>query len=253
MQDWVGWMNAKMIDTVYLQNFRNEGEDAAGFDGWSQFAAELVQRTGVEVTNVVAGFQNISIDVLSQMRRTQEAGLGSVGLSNYREPIQDKGSREIFFRALGTSVFSIASKRMPFPEPIQASATPLSWPPPAPAATPAQTSTVGAAPIASAAPAPASTTAPAAGSPNPNPNANPFGDLPLPPPPGEEASASPEPVTGRILPGGAPTAAGDRRNPQAGKIDEIINSSPGRLGRNRLIEPSREAQDYLKRKFKNIF
>ncbi len=116
LQDWPGWMKSKALDFVIVQNFRNEGEDALGFNAWNAFSAALSKQTGVEIVGAVAGFQNISLDALAQLRRTHDSGLMGVALSNYREPITDSGSRELFLRALSGTILAADSRRLPIPD-----------------------------------------------------------------------------------------------------------------------------------------
>lgn len=114
LQDWPRWMKDKNADGIILLNYRQEGPDSVAFDAWNRFAADLVQGTGTEVYPSVAGFANISIDTLSQMRRVQDFGLAGAVLSNYLEPVRDSASRELFFRALAKTVFAPDSERLTF-------------------------------------------------------------------------------------------------------------------------------------------
>ncbi len=114
LQNWPRWMEEGYADAVIMVNYRQEGPDSETFDGWNQFAADRSAATGVEVYPAVAGFANISIDSLSQMRRIQDLGLAGSALSNYLEPVRDAASRELFFRALAKTVFAPDSERLAF-------------------------------------------------------------------------------------------------------------------------------------------
>lgn len=112
LQDWPRWMDQGSADAVILMNYRQEGPDSESFDRWNLFAADLARETGTEVYPAVAGFANISIDTLSQVRRIQDLGLPGAALSNYLEPVRDSASRELFFRALAKTVFAPDSERL---------------------------------------------------------------------------------------------------------------------------------------------
>jgi len=114
LQDWPRWMQEGFADAVILMNFRQEGPDSDSFDQWNIFAAALARDTGTEVYPAVAGFANISIDTLSQMRRIQDLGLPGAVLSNYLEPVRDSASRELFFRALAKTVLGPESERLTY-------------------------------------------------------------------------------------------------------------------------------------------
>ncbi|MBI3737227.1 family 10 glycosylhydrolase, partial [Candidatus Sumerlaeota bacterium] len=116
LQNWPKWMKEKTTDLIVLENYRVDEQDNAAFDAWNAFAAALVKQTQVEVLSGIAGSANVSMGVLAQLHRTHELGLMGVVVSNYREPIQDAGSREIFFRALNAGVLSADSRRAPLKE-----------------------------------------------------------------------------------------------------------------------------------------
>lgn len=114
LQDWPRWMEEGFADGVILLNYRQEGPDSDTFNQWNRFAADVARDTGTELYPAVAGFANISIDTLSQMRRIQDLGLPGAALSNYLEPVRDSASRELFFRALAKTVFAPDSERLTY-------------------------------------------------------------------------------------------------------------------------------------------
>jgi len=113
MQNWPKWMREKSVDSVILKNFRSNESGHDDFDAWDNFAAMMVKEAGVEAAVGISGSENTSINVIDQIKQAQRAGLGQIVLSNYREPIQDSGSRELFFRALAATVLSPDARRMP--------------------------------------------------------------------------------------------------------------------------------------------
>lgn len=116
LQNWPWWLTRGFADRVLLRNYRIEGIGTTTFDGWNAFAGRLVQKHGVEIIPVIAGHDNISVDVVSQIRRVQQAGLAGVALSHFSEPIRDRSSRGLFFRALSKRVLSPESERLSFPK-----------------------------------------------------------------------------------------------------------------------------------------
>lgn len=217
LQDWPAWMEQKYADALILMNYRQEGTDSAEFDAWNQFAVDLVQKTGVEVYPAVAGFANISIDSLTQMRRVQDLGLAGAALSNYLEPVRDSASRELFFRALAKTVFAPDSERLAFlpKEELEL---------PAPAAE--ETEVAGLLPDDM--------------------------EMELPPPPELEPFDS-APELAPPSPGAVPA----EREPEEEepRVASLLDEASEKLApkRDGLIEPPFQAVEYLRRKFPNIF
>ncbi len=117
MQDWPFWMKEKSVDLVVLKNYHAEAEGGGPqFDRWNAFAAMQVKQTGVEILCATAGYQNLSIDAMAQLRRAQDVGLAGAVVANFRAPVQDEASRELFFRAVASTIFSDDSKRKPLKE-----------------------------------------------------------------------------------------------------------------------------------------
>lgn len=217
LADWPLWMREGAVDFLILENFRSEGLGAADFDGWNAFAADQVQATGVEVFVGIAGFRNISLDVLGQIRRVHRAGLAGIALSNYREPIQDSTSRELFFRVLAGNDLGPDAERLPFPEPRE---TAIVVAPPFP-------------------PVSAETSAEEA---PPSEGGEPMEE--------QTASASTEPGDTEV----PPSQPAVVEQPQS-DLDRMLAEVSRRVReRTRLsIEPSEKAVIYLKRRYPNIF
>lgn len=221
LQDWPAWMKDKNADAVVLLNYRQEGPDSGGFDTWNRFAADLVEETGTEVYPAVAGFANISIDTLSQIRRIQDLGFVGAALSNYLEPVRDSASRELFFRALAKTVFAPDSERLTF---LPREEVP----------TEAETEV-------------------AAAIPGELPSESPDEleiEMELPPPPEltpfeESPEMAPlEPVTVR------------RAEEEDARVASLLDEASEKLAPKReekLIEPPFQAMEFLRRKFPNIF
>lgn len=131
MQDWPSWMKDKSVDFLVLRNFRSEGAAAAEFDAWNRLAGQVVQNHGGDVISAIAGYENISLDALAQMRRAKQNGLAGVALYQLREPIQDATARELFFRALAKTVLAPGAQRQPIPpfEVAAAEPAPAPFPP----------------------------------------------------------------------------------------------------------------------------
>lgn len=133
LQDWPRWMDENLVDFVILENYRAEGAEAEQFDLWNEFAARVSQQSERGLVVAVAGSRNISLDVLSQIRRVRHDGLMGAALANYREPIQDASSRELFFRALGNTELAVGSQQLPMSvEAIAAAPEPAATPVPTP-------------------------------------------------------------------------------------------------------------------------
>lgn len=216
-QDWPTWMANKLVGGVILKNYRREGQETDAFNAWNAFGAQMVKATGIEVLPAIAGYENISIDALTQMKRVREGGFSGVAVSNLRDLILDSASKEIFYRALANSVLSSRSSRVPFEHAAQlgeVSADALvvalaAAPAPAPAPNAASSGVSGAAAPGETAPG---DHAAQAGGPAPVPD--------------EGVGPAPRPST---------QAGGD--------FDRL----------NELLEPAPGSVEYLKRRFKNIF
>lgn len=215
LQDWPQWMEEGFADAVILMNYRQEGPDSDSFDQWNLFAAELARDTGTDIYPAVAGFANISIDTLSQMRRIQDLGLPGAALSNYLEPVRDAASRELFFRALAKTVFGPDSERLTY-LPEEEEATPEPEP--------------GATEIAGLLPEDGEM------------------EMELPPPPELEPFESDMELT--PLDEEPPY---DREEPQVASLLDEASERLAPQRDDNLIEPPFQAMEFLRRKYPNIF
>lgn len=94
-QDWVGMVEAGLLDAIYPMNYFDEDTYGSWFAQWLAFERELAASTGVLVAGGQAGFLNQPDASLSQLHRTAEA-LDGVVLYSYQQTARD-GALDVLF------------------------------------------------------------------------------------------------------------------------------------------------------------
>lgn len=106
MQDWVAWGRKGIADWICIKNRQTGGVQSNPYEGWLAF----VTRSGMQ-TKVCAGIeggQNFNTQILSQIRATQNSGLGGIVLFDYLNPTVD--NRPMLMAHLGNTVFARSRK-----------------------------------------------------------------------------------------------------------------------------------------------
>ena len=117
-QPWPRWMELKLVDRVYLKNFRGEAEEGETFTAWTAFALDQEQRSGVPAYIGVAGYLNESIPALRQLQRGAQMGARGLALATWQQPTRDPATRDLFLSAVAETALSaqyVARQAMPRP------------------------------------------------------------------------------------------------------------------------------------------
>ena len=105
-QDWIDWMKRRLVDRIYLKNFRSEDMEKELFNQWASMALLGGERNNVEVFIGIGGYLNPAVDALTQLRRAAAMRPTGIALWNYERPVLDVGSRDLFMDTVHRTVLS---------------------------------------------------------------------------------------------------------------------------------------------------
>ncbi len=107
-QDWPAWLRSGLVNLVYLKNFHDEQNENKTFDAWATLAMATEKGAKGGVYIGVAGHLNDAMDALHQLQRVALSGAYGLALSSYQKPELDIGAdvRTLFFDAIAKTALS---------------------------------------------------------------------------------------------------------------------------------------------------
>jgi len=101
-QDWIGWMEKRLVDGVVVGNYKQFPHQKEEFNDWINFL--LSHKEKGSFICAIGGFFNFAEGILNQMKTVRKSGLYGIALYCYRLPSQ--GNTNLLFEILPTTVFS---------------------------------------------------------------------------------------------------------------------------------------------------